>query len=276
MLSSLLLIAAVSASSPCDEAVSAAQLRRSLDLARTAWVVMDRSSFELATTERREALACLDEAVVPELALELHLHEALARSLERRSDLAQGAFRAILALQPEWRLPLELAPEQHRLRQDFDEARAGTWLEERRAFSIPDGGSLLVDGVPAVDVPVDRPFVVQMLDGDEGVLRTHYFTPGSEASLTLGPGSLDGGAVNDGRGLERRGPLLLGGAMGAGLAAGGLYAAAALRAQAMEQGEVPCEQLSSTQGGVNGMVGASAGLAALGLGLGVAGVMVVF
>lgn len=282
VLPTLLLVAVASAAtSTCEEPVSTSQLHRVVEVARTAWVVMDRGSFEAATAERRDALPCLAEPVEPELAIELHLHEALAWSLERRSDLSQGAFRAILALQPSWELPLELAPERHRLREDFEEARTGTQAPTRRPFAPPGDGSLLVDGVPAEDVPVDRPFVVQMLDREGAVVRTHYFTPGSEAADGLAwfgyDGEPQGLAPVDPAGVgSRRAPLLFGGSLGMGLVAGGLYAAGAVRAQAMERGELPCEDLPEAQGQVNGLVGAAAGVGVVGIGLGVAGLVVAF
>jgi len=270
--------------SACDQPVSATELNRVLDVASTAWVVMDRSSFEAATAERREAVPCLNEEVSPELAIHLHLHEALAWSLERRSDLSQGAFRAILALQPSWALPVAMAPERHRLRADFELAQGAQDSGERRPFAPPGDGALMVDGLPSRDVPGDRPFVVQMLDRRGDVVRTHYFTPGSVApeqqdglawwlyqGELAGPGGLDGPSPK-----VVTGRYLLGGAAGMGLLAGGVYTVAALRARALDRGELVCEDLPAARGQVNQLVAASAGLGAVGLGLGVTGLVVAF
>lgn len=279
------LLAVLSASAAtCDEPVGTAELRRILDVASTAWVVMDRSSFEAATAERREALPCLEEMVDPQLAIQLHLHEALAWSIQRRSDLSQGAFRAILALQPSWVLPAEMAPERHRLRADFEEASQGSEQTERRPFAPPGDGALMVDGLPSRDVPSDCPFVVQMLDRRGEVVRTHYFTPGSEPpqqndglAWWLYEGEQAGlgePAASDQRASSSR--LLLGGAVGVGLLAGGVYTVAAVRAGALERGEPGCDDLPAAQRQVNQLVGASAGLGAIGVGLGVAGLVIAF
>jgi hypothetical protein len=273
------LLLAIATAAACDAPVSEDQLSRVIDLAGTAWVVMDRASFEQATQERREILPCLSEPVVPELAIQLHLHEALAWSLDRRSDLSRAAFRAILALQPEWELPLDMAPEHHRLRVDFAEAQQAVGEEARRPFAPPGDGTLLVDGLPARDVPADRPFVVQMLDRAGVVERTHYFTPGSDGEEGLSWWTYDGAqgglspAPIPGRASGR---ALLGGAAGAGVLAGGLYAIAATRARALEQGELECDSLPAARTQINQLVGASAGLGALGVGLGIAGVIVAF
>lgn len=273
------LLLAIATAAACDEPVTEYQLRRVIDLAGTAWVVMDRASFEQATTERREALPCLSEQVVPELAIQLHLHEALAWSLERRSDLSEGAFRAILALQPEWQLPLEVAPEHHRLRADFATAQAWAGEDARRPFAPPGDGALLVDGLPARDVPADRPFVVQMLDRSGAVERTHYFTPDSEGEEGLSWWSYEGDQAGlTGASAPRRAQsgALLGGAAGAGLLAGGLYVVAATRSQALEAGELECDSLPAARTRINQLVGASAGLGAVGVGLGIAGLVVAF
>ncbi len=284
MLATLLLAVLSVSAATCDEPVSASEIRRVLDVAGTAWMVMDRTSFEAATAERREAVPCLADMVDPELAIQLHLHEALAWSIQRRSDLSQGAFRAILALQPGWELPLEMAPERHRLRADFEQVRAGGELGERRPFAPPGDGALMVDGLPSRDVPTDRPFVVQMLDRRGDVVRTHYFTPGSEApqqddglAWWLYDGE-QGGAGGLGAAPEHAaaGRLLLGGAAGAGLLAGGIYVLAASRANALDQGQVACEDLPGARSQVNQLVGASAGLGAVGLGLGVTGLVIAF
>jgi len=276
-------LSSTAAASGCEDVVSGEEVERILEVASTAWVVMDRASFEAATSERRAVLPCLEDMVSPDLAIQLHMHEALARSLERRSDLSQGAFRAILALQPGWELPAAMAPEGHRLRSDFRQAREQAPDGERRPFAPPGDGALMVDGQPARDVPVDRPFVVQMLDRRGDVVRTHYFTPGSEQ-----PGEQDGLAwwVYEGEppaaelGVDparaRTGRLLLGGGAGLGLLAGGVYAVAAVRAGAVERGELPCEDLPAVRSQVNQLVGASAGLGALGLGLGVTGLVLAF
>jgi len=278
-----LLIAAMTATA-CDQPVSAAELGRVLDVASTAWVVMDRGSFEAATAERRASLPCLVEEVSPELAIHVHLHEALAWSLERRSDLSQGAFRAILALQPSWVLPVEMAPERHRLRSDFEAAQVADDAGERRPFAPPGDGALMVDGLPSRDVPSHRPFVVQMLDRRGDVVRTHYFTPGSAApeqqdglAWWLYQGEQDGPGGLDGPSPEVvTGRFLLGGAVGAGVLAGGVYAVAASRARALERGDGGCEDLRAARDQVNQLVVASAGLGAVGLGLGVTGLVVAF
>ena len=280
MLTALLLTAAAMG---CEEPVDVGQLGRIVDMAETAWVVMDRASFEQATLQRRELLACLDEPLGPDLAIRLHLHEALAWSLERRTDLSQAAFRAILTLHPDWELPLDVAPEQHRLRQEFAQLRRQELGDPRQPFFNPGGeGALMVDGVEADSVPSDRPFVVQVLDDTGAVAHSHYFTPGSDAGV--GPSWLVSGYAPAesrvlGDGLverQRTGAVLMGGGVGLGLLAGGLYALASSRAADLENGELGCGELEPRRTQVNQLVASSVGVGALGLGLGVAGVGVRF
>jgi hypothetical protein len=282
MLAAILLTVAAAAGAPCEEPVTVEELRHSLDLAATAWVVMDRGSFEASTAERRAALPCLSGPVDPELAIQLHLHEALAWSLERRSDLSQAAFRSILALQPSWELPGTMAPGRHRLRIDFELVRGRPVPDDSRPLAPPGDGSLLVDGLPAEEVPRARPFVVQMLDREDRVQRTHYFTPGSELpdpASDEGWWDYQGGSqpLAGGGGLEpNRAPYLLGGAVGVALLAGGLYTLASVRAAELERGGTDCGDLESGRQRVNQLVGASAGLGVVGVGLGISGLVVAF
>ncbi len=281
MLAPLIAATFMASASACEEPVDLAELGRVLDVATTAWVVMDRSSFEAATEERREALPCLVELVVPETAIRLHLHEALAWSLQRRSDLSQGAFEAILELQPSWQLPVEVAPEHHRLRGDFARALEAERPSERRPLAPPGDGALLVDGLPARDVPVGRPFVIQMLDRRGDVQRTHYFTPGSEVSADAGgddwwlyQGQGAGATPLDSQ--RQRGMKFVYGGVGLGVLAGAVYTVAALQGRALTRDAQPCEELPAARRQVNQLVAASAGLGAVGAGLIVTGVVLVF
>jgi hypothetical protein len=121
--------------------------------------------------------------------------------------------------------------------------------------------------------------VVQLLDRSGTVERTHYFTPGSEGDENLSWWTYDGDQAGLGSGQAPslvHGRLLLGGAAGAGVLAGGLYAIAASRARALEAGELECDSLPAARTGINQLVGASAGLGAVGVGLGIAGLVVAF
>ncbi len=280
LIASLLIVAAALG---CDEPISVEELARVVNVAETAWVVMDRTSFEQATSQRREMLRCAGESIDVDLAIQLHLQEALAWSLERRSDLSQAAFRAILALRPGWELPMDIAPERHRLRDDFEQVRLSESSDARRPFESPGrGNTLFVDGSEASEVPVDRPFVAQIIDARDVVVHTHYFTPGSESvdglSWIVSGGASDNQRVlGAGRGdPQRSGIVLMGSGAGVGLLAGGLYLLAASRVNAMESGELDCDDLGARRRQVNELVAASAGVGVLGVGLGVAGVVVHF
>ncbi len=279
MFASLLLVAA---STACEGPVSVEELARVVDVGETAWVVMDRVSFERSTAERRELLPCVDETIDTDLVILLHLHEALAWSLERRSDLGKAAFRSILASEPDWELPLDIAPAHHRLRGDFEAVQREAPEDPRRALALPSGGgSLLVDGVEIEAVPVERPFLAQVLDEQSEVVSTHYFTPGSDAAqgpswLSPAPGTqrrvLGEGLV----GRERTGLVMMGSGIGLGLLAGGLYGLAAYRAASLEKGDLGCEELAPRAGQINQLVVASAALGSVGVGVGVAGVVIRF
>jgi len=264
----------------CEEPVPAAEIQRVLQVGRTAWVVMDRASFEAATLERRSLLPCLQEPISTGLAIEIHTQEALAWSLERRADLSQAAFLAILSSDPEWSLPLDLAPSNHRLHREFEIASELAAEGSTAPSNAVEDSQLLVDGATSQGVPSDRPFVAQLLDEQGQVVRSHYFTPGGEsdkASWWLVPASGEG-AGGLGPELPSRvrspGVPLLVSAAGTGLLAGGLYAVAATWSGQLERGEVPCGEQEQVGAQVNQLVVASAALGAAGLGTGIAGIVV--
>ncbi|MFH1466074.1 MAG: hypothetical protein ABIO70_16945 [Pseudomonadota bacterium] len=278
----LLLVLAQARAGDCPEPLPAGTLEALAADARAAWVALDREAFERATAARRSALPCVDEPIGPALALELHLAEALSWSLERRSDLDSAELRAVLAIDHAWELPLELAPEHHRLREDFDAVRATPGDDSMRQMAAPAGFTLRVDGRESSAVPSARPFLAQVLDSAGRVVQSAWFGPEGdpgaavaawlpaaappEEPLAAAPLPSEPPPVAPVR-RGRRGIGLLSGGTGLVLVTGGLYALATVHAGALEQGAVPCDELVPAANRVNGLVIAAggAGVAAVGL-----------
>lgn len=272
VLPSLLLVLAQARAGDCPEPLPAGTLEALAADARAAWVALDREAFERATAARRSALPCVDEPIGPALALDLHLAEALSWSLERRSDLDSAELRAVLAIDGAWELPLEIAPEHHRLREDFDAVRATPGDDSMREMAAPAGFTLRVDGREASAVPSARPFLAQVLDSEGRVVQSAWFGPEGDpgaavtAWLPAAPPPEEPPPVAPVR-RGRRGIGLLSGGTGLVLVTGGLYALATVHAGALEHGEVPCDELVPAAKRVNGLVIAAggAGVAAVGL-----------
>jgi hypothetical protein len=124
---------------------------------------MDAAGFERAVHQLREQITCPEAAVAPELAVRVHLVMALDAFTDREPERAREAFRAMLAIDPDWSPPASLAPRGNPLRELFDAAQRddpalGADLAE------PTVGSFYVDGRPATERPSDRPFVLQWID----------------------------------------------------------------------------------------------------------------
>jgi hypothetical protein len=265
----------------CTGPVTTAQLATLLAEGRAAWVSMDRAAFDNAAESRRRALPCVTEPIEPSLALEYHLAEALGWSLERRIDLERLELRAVLAIDGGWDLPPDLAPEHHRLREDCAAERAAPDEPAGPVVQVPAGVSLRVDGQDTGSVPAARSFIAQVVGPGGRVIQTAWIGAGTDPGLAVeallaaaGPAPEPLPAATSPA--PRGGIALLAGGAGLGVLAGGLYAVAAVRAGAMERGEVPCEELTSEGHRVDGLVIATGGVGLAAAGLVTAGFTVRF
>ncbi|MBN1335025.1 MAG: hypothetical protein JXB39_03595 [Deltaproteobacteria bacterium] len=283
----LLLLVLLAPAVACDAPATRADLVDALERAEEAWSTLDRMGFDTAWEAARERIDCLVEPILPEEARLVHRIQACAFALARDDAAARAAFASILAVDPTWELPAAMAPPTHRLRIAFEAARSRP-RDPRRAVRAPRGGTILVDGLPSGDVPVLRPVIVQALDGDGRVSATGLLEPGAPAPVGLEPyvsgpftlhepispvePTLPAQAPRNGTLRHPAAVPLLVAAAVSTLAAGGLYAGAAVQADRMETGEIPCADLDTARSHVNGLVVGSGIAALVGMGTGAAGI----
>ncbi|MFH1465287.1 MAG: hypothetical protein ABIO70_12950 [Pseudomonadota bacterium] len=118
---------------PCP--ASSAELAAHVAAARRAYVGFDLDGFAAEVTGVEARLPCLVEVVSPGQALDLHLQLGLSAWLLQDPQALAAAARAVVALDPSFEPPPEIAPQGSRLRAVFATAREGG-----------GGGSVEVDG----------------------------------------------------------------------------------------------------------------------------------
>lgn len=261
-----------------------ADLQRPINEAQAAFASMDGRSFERASGVADEALSCLGEPISPASAASVHRHEALAAFVHDDPARARAAFRSALALQPSYRLPEDIAPAGNPLAKLYEEARALGPGPDEPIWPSP-GTTMLVDGATASALPSDRPVIVQILSGDGAVLSTSYLRVGGAlpaglltsaptSSVVVANSSISSvPGVSDLPPRKSARPLLIG-AAGAAAGAAGLYALSAVtQARYKEEGAVPDASLDGLVTLNHRAVIAAGGLGAVGVGLGVVGVI---
>ena len=163
----------------CDPTATTLQLQAALSDAEVAFSQMDLSAFEQASRTAEQDLLCLGEPLTLPDAAAVHRVEALSSFVGGNRSSTVLALQAVSVLQPGYRLPMSIAPENHPLRADWERAQELA-SGASRDLSRPAEGWLLIDGVRTTALPLDRPSIYQHLDDQGYVLTSRYLAPGDE------------------------------------------------------------------------------------------------
>lgn len=244
----------------CVERASSARLVLVLEDAEAAFARLDLEGFQAATDEAATLVPCLEATLSREQAARYHRVQGLRAWLVRDLDRSRLAFLAARAIQPDWRFPVELVPEDHPTR----EAYMALPLEElvTAPVDVPDGARLVVDGRVSTLRPVNLPAVLQLQDELGGLRWSVYAGPGE--ALPDWPQDLAAGRDRH----PWRIPLVAGSAGSAALS-GVLVALAAGSAARYHDADTPVEALDGLRTRTNGLLVASAAAGGLALGAGV-------
>lgn len=265
------------AQAACPTGASSEDLLRSLSAAELAYAALNEREFYAAVDNARAQIPCLTQPLAPPDAAQVHRVEAYAAFLGGELPRAEQHFAAALSREPNYTLPISLAPAGHPLRQAFDAARQAP-AAQLAPLAAPAEGSLLVDGARAADYPLNRPFLLQLQGADGTIAWTQLV--GAGQALPEYERGRRGVSVDPLTGVvvpEERPWRLVGGAVLSAAAAGVLYAAAAGAEQRfLDPGDCtintePCYLEDQRALRVNhGLVLSSSalGLTAVGLGIG--------
>lgn len=134
--------------------------------AQNSYAAMDDDAFYTARRLMLTAASCLTAAPSPIEAAEVYRIEALAAFIERDEPSTVAWLRAMLEADPAALIPAEVAPPGHTLQLLLDTAQRAQ-ASPRVVARVHGPCALLVDGVLAREVPLERPslVVVQTPDG---------------------------------------------------------------------------------------------------------------
>lgn len=216
-------------------------------------------SFKETRASLDTTVLCAADPLDPLTASQVHLVHALESGLDKKQDVATLHFRALLATDPTYVLPDSLAAPGSLLQRAFGDAKAADSGPTQRV-SVDQ---LWLDGERARRIPTDRPFVAQL--NEEGGLQTWLVTP---------PPLPDELQAALGRPPPSRLSVTLGGAGVASLAASGTLLFLASRSAAELEPALTSTEAFALKQRNRSMARGGAALAAVGLGLGVAGISV--
>ncbi len=271
----LLLAAAPARALPdCPQPSDTAQLQVALSDAEAAFG-QSAAVFAPAMLQVAALLPCLADPLPSQQAAQLHRIVGLSSAVAGDTDRAQAAFAAARAIQPDYRLPALLAPQDGPVAQAYQAAPAESGALE----PLPDvaAGQLRVDGRVAAQRSLQRPAAIQRLDGQGAVACTAYLWPAealpscllpkppAAVPLALEPPEAARASLTRRSGVS--GPWLVGAGLAAA-AAGTCLALSLVSADAFWDPATPHDQLDALRTRTNGLAAGAAGAGALALGSG--------
>lgn len=225
-----LIVAPGVASAACDAPTTARDLHAATTAFHASWAALDVAGVHTALDQADHALRCIDEPLVaPDVVTWFQL-VGLAAFLDEDKTRARDAFRAALAVLPEYDLPSAVAGPDDDWTELYETLR-GLPDEGRMALPAPEAGWIHVDGARATEHPTGRPWLFQQFDGSGRVVATQVVwtrqpPPAYVVPAPLEPVQQDPKRVDH----TSRGLLIAGVAVGVA-GAGGLGGAASLKAQ---------------------------------------------
>jgi hypothetical protein len=257
----------VARAADCAAPVTTIDLQRALEDAEAAYVALDDIALSVAGQTVQNGIPCLNEPMSRTLAASIHRFVGLQSFLDRELDDAALAYAAARSIEPAYVLPLTLVPEGHPLRDVY----ASVDLGRDARVSVPEAkGRLTFDGRESDERPSTWPTIVQVFDEQGRVLSTTYLLPDAPMpEYTPAEGRLSPDTFE----LKFQTPpnrTLLMSAGGAAVAAGGLYALAAVSANRYHNVDPPDANLDALRATTNGLTVATwgVGVAAATLGVG--------
>lgn len=255
------LYGASAAHAACEEATSVTAFRLQMRAAEDAYRSLDIEAFRSSLDTTSTLLPCVSERLEEPDIARYHRLQGLLASVVGDAERAQQAFLASRALEPGFRLPLDMLPAEHPTRLEY----AALPLDSVRWEPLPPplSGSVLIDGAEQLQRPVNRPAVAQLLDEDSAVTSSTYLWP--EAALAYPTATPP---------QRHRSRSLAIAAGGTGAAAVGLLVIASQARTAYDAEDDSLDDLDALRARTNAASGLSLGAGAVALGLGATAVAV--
>jgi hypothetical protein len=249
----------------CPAPATIADLIIEVRAAEAAFREMDDAAFAAATERIDAALPCVNEPISTSTAATMHRMMGLRAFLDADAPRAGRAFGAARTVDPQYAFPPDLLPAGN----PIQIAYLSIPVDSRETVQVaqPVEGNFTFDGRRATERPLRWPTVVQRFDKDGNVEQTAYLWPDAPMfpylEVPAPPAPVD-------RHLGRT--VVLGGAIGSGLAAGAFYGVAAKSARQFDEavGEEEGDRFARR---ANAFVAASGVAGTFSVGLAVGGVL---
>jgi len=272
----LTLLAAVAASAQevpegcVSEPVGVDGVYEAIELAQMSFGAGDDATFLDAAQYAQLVLPCLQEPLTRRMAADWHRLMGLVALVQQDEPGAQRAFAAARTIEPYYRLP----PSLNRESLGVEAAYQALPVDTVATQEILSGG-IQLDGRPARERPVDLPTIAQVFRDDGSVQQTAWVPPGASlpdyaiAAPTAGIAAIEIDPLPTGPRPKHLSKPLLGGAGGALVTSGLLFAAASASHARFADPATPYADLNSLEKRTNSLTTASAVAGVVGLGLGV-------
>ena len=178
MILSLVLMVS-NAQADCALPTTARDIAQSVEDVQSAFIAMDINAFNEAESQTISSIECLEDSLTPYDIAGIHRSSALRSFIVRDLESAIASYAAALSAQPNYNLPVSIAPEGGSLYKLYRDARPlSEGQPDRIAQEVPRGAALLVDGRRSQMRPLDRPAVIQLVDLKGNVLWSDYIPTG--------------------------------------------------------------------------------------------------
>lgn len=130
----------------------------------------------LSRHAREVVIPCLSEKIVPRDAAAFHRLMALEAFTDKDLTRVVAEFHAARKFDPGYEFPLEVLPEEHRLRTFYDKALMAEDGEQQKVFP-PEGGYVTVGGVRGASRSEKTPVIIQVFNPFNVIIETLYLRP---------------------------------------------------------------------------------------------------
>lgn len=169
------LLATLAKGAPCPTAVPSTGWSATLGAAEEAYRAFDAERFDDTLDTAALDLRCLADVVSTGDAARYHVLSGLRQYTRARIGEAVQEFAAARAADPSFVVDETLVPIGHELRSLIP----GEVTGPTAAVPPPaEGVTLAFDGTPAIERPVDRPVIVQIVSASGAPSETTYLLPG--------------------------------------------------------------------------------------------------
>jgi hypothetical protein len=171
----LIVLAATAFGADCERRLSTSELDSLLAEARRSLEKLDTQLFVDTTDALGVAIPCLGEPLTGHLAAEIHRTKGI-RAVSERDPQAPWVFAAARAIEPAYKFPSTLIPDNHPVRIAY--AQVDLSKGQVAPLRPASEGTLMLDGRQNAWRPMDWPTVAQYLGPDGAVVWTTYLRPG--------------------------------------------------------------------------------------------------